>query len=82
MLQKRQKVLAKAAPSTHDPKRTFRLIQNNSGWPKDLPVAGKSGQTCRSLSVALGLGCGQAREGHPMLVAQRRFLLAHSSSAS
>jgi hypothetical protein len=31
---------------------------------------------------ALDLGCGQAREEHPILVVHRRFLLPHSSSAS
>jgi hypothetical protein len=37
MLQKRQKVLAKAAPSTHDPKRTSPFLQNSLDPDQPLP---------------------------------------------
>src|ERR1700752_3473499 len=43
----------------------------------------RGGTTRQTQDVfALDLGCGQGCEGHPNLVAHRRFLLPHPSSAS
>jgi hypothetical protein len=67
MLHKRQKVLAKAAPSTHDPNRTLRTFETSTRWAR--------------LRLKPGLDSPEQPEAHVVVIARERSSSAINSMA-